>query len=142
MCYLPPWFINNVVLFFRFKNWFLWGTFDVDFCYGVYSRWDFQRLKYMNGKCYSDVVVAGKVVVVVVKASKDISRTTLVWALNHIIQPDYCIKLLVFLPTHSSSNFLFSFQFHLSPSLFSHIKNVDFIKVLIALMTFIPSCKA
>ena len=80
----------------------------------------------MNGKGYSDAVVVGKIVVVAVKALKDISRTTLVWALIHVVQLGYCIKLMVFHPTHSSSNFSFSFQFHMSPSLSSHIKNVDF----------------
>jgi len=37
----------------------------------------------------------GKVVVVAVKASRDISRTALVWALTHVVQPGDCIKLLV-----------------------------------------------
>ena len=35
----------------------------------------------------------GKVVVVAVKASRDISRNALVWALTHVVQPGDCIKL-------------------------------------------------
>ncbi|KAL9330082.1 hypothetical protein ACSQ67_005085 [Phaseolus vulgaris] len=35
----------------------------------------------------------GKVVVVAVKASRDISRTALVWALTHVVQLGDCIKL-------------------------------------------------
>ncbi|RDX88605.1 Proline-rich receptor-like protein kinase PERK9 [Mucuna pruriens] len=45
----------------------------------------------------------GKVVVVAVKASRDISRTALVWALTHVVQPGDCIKLLVVIPALSSS---------------------------------------
>ena len=45
----------------------------------------------------------GKVVVVAVKASRDISRTALVWALTHVVQPGDCIKLLVLIPPLSSS---------------------------------------
>lgn len=47
--------------------------------------------------------VTGKVVVVAVKASKDISRNALVWALTHVVQPGDCIKLLVVIPALSSS---------------------------------------
>ncbi|KAI9124712.1 hypothetical protein K1719_004634 [Acacia pycnantha] len=47
--------------------------------------------------------VAGKVVVVAVRASKEISRTALVWALTHVVQPGDCIKLLVLIPAHSTS---------------------------------------
>lgn len=57
----------------------------------------------MNEKGASDVVV-GKVVVVAVKASKEIPRRALVWALTHVVQPGDCINLLVVIPAHSSSN--------------------------------------
>lgn len=46
--------------------------------------------------------VSGKVVVVAVKASRDISKTALVWALTHVVQPGDCIKLLVVIPATSS----------------------------------------
>lgn len=46
---------------------------------------------------------SSKVVIVAVKASKDISRTALVWALTHVVQPGDCIKLLVIIPQLSSS---------------------------------------
>ncbi|KAI8553551.1 hypothetical protein RHMOL_Rhmol05G0025100 [Rhododendron molle] len=45
-----------------------------------------------------------KVVIVAVKASKEIPRDTLVWALTHVAQPGVCVKLLVVIPDESSSN--------------------------------------
>ncbi|XLS51675.1 hypothetical protein HN51_012352, partial [Arachis hypogaea] len=47
-------------------------------------------------------MVSGKVVVVAVKASREISRTALVWALTHVVQPGDSIKLLVVIPFLSS----------------------------------------
>lgn len=58
----------------------------------------------MKQKGVSNLV--GKVVVVAVRASKEIPRTALVWALTHVAQPGDCIKLIVVVPTYSSSNFL------------------------------------
>jgi uncharacterized protein YycO len=63
----------------------------------------------MNEKVFSSVVVAGKVVVVAVKASKEIPRSALVWALTHVVQPGDFIKLLVVIPAHSESNALYFF---------------------------------
>ncbi|OAY83755.1 Inactive protein kinase 75 [Ananas comosus] len=48
-------------------------------------------------------------VVVAVKASKEISRTALVWALTHVVQPGDCITLLVVVPPHSSGRNLWGF---------------------------------
>lgn len=45
-----------------------------------------------------------KVVIVAVKASKEIPRDTLVWALTHVAQAGVCVKLLVVIPGQSSSN--------------------------------------
>ena len=45
-------------------------------------------------------------VVVAVKASKEIPKTALVWALTHVVQPGDCITLLV-VPSHGSGT-LFS----------------------------------
>ncbi|OIW09963.1 hypothetical protein TanjilG_18270 [Lupinus angustifolius] len=56
---------------------------------------------YEEEMCSSDV--NSKVVVVAVKASKDLSKTALVWALTHVVQPGDCIKLLVVMPALSSS---------------------------------------
>ncbi|MED6162868.1 hypothetical protein PIB30_074497 [Stylosanthes scabra] len=58
--------------------------------------------------CYEEeeedeMVVIGKVVVVAVRASREISRTALVWALTHVVQPGDSIKLLVLIPLLSSS---------------------------------------
>ena len=36
-----------------------------------------------------------KVVVVAVKASKEISRNEMEWALTHVVQPGNCVKLLI-----------------------------------------------
>ncbi|CAN6680880.1 unnamed protein product [Malus baccata var. baccata] len=44
----------------------------------------------------------GKVVVVAVKALKEISSTVLVWALTHVVQPGDYVKLLAVIPSHSS----------------------------------------
>ncbi|GAB2269277.1 hypothetical protein Dimus_004202 [Dionaea muscipula] len=41
-------------------------------------------------------------VLVAVKASKEIPKTALVWALTHVVQPGDCINLLVIVPTQSS----------------------------------------
>lgn len=45
---------------------------------------------------------AAEKVVVAVKASKEIPKTALVWALTHVVQPGDCITLLVVVPAHSS----------------------------------------
>lgn len=47
-------------------------------------------------------------VVVAVKASKEIPKAALVWALTHVVQPGDCITLLVVVPLHSSGT-IFSF---------------------------------
>ncbi|PPS01984.1 hypothetical protein GOBAR_AA18686 [Gossypium barbadense] len=41
-------------------------------------------------------------VVVAVKASKEVPKTALVWALTHVVQPGDCITLLVVVPSPSS----------------------------------------
>ncbi|PIN27142.1 Serine/threonine protein kinase [Handroanthus impetiginosus] len=48
-------------------------------------------------------------VVVAVKASKDIPKTALVWALTHVVQPGDCITLLVVFSSHSSGRKLWGF---------------------------------
>ncbi|KAE7999129.1 hypothetical protein FH972_003599 [Carpinus fangiana] len=48
-------------------------------------------------------------VVVAVKASKDIPKTALVWALTHVVQPGDCITLLVVVPSPSSGRKLWVF---------------------------------
>ncbi|OMO66299.1 hypothetical protein COLO4_30643 [Corchorus olitorius] len=45
---------------------------------------------------------AAEKVVVAVKASKEIPKTALVWALTHVVQPGDCITLLVVVPSHGS----------------------------------------
>ncbi|GKV14042.1 hypothetical protein SLEP1_g24969 [Rubroshorea leprosula] len=58
----------------------------------------------MKEKGVSNLV--GKVVVVTVKASKEIPRTALIWDLTHVVQPGDCIKLLVVIPPYSSSKWI------------------------------------
>lgn len=41
-------------------------------------------------------------VVVAVKASNEVPKTALVWALTHVVQPGDCITLLVVVPSQSS----------------------------------------
>ena len=57
-----------------------------------------------RGKQEKDSDAAEKVVVAV-KASKEIPKTALVWALTHVVQPGDCITLLVVVPSGSSGNF-------------------------------------
>lgn len=49
-------------------------------------------------------------VIVAVKASKEIPKTALVWALTHVVQLGDCITLLVVVPSQSSG-MLFCFPF-------------------------------
>ncbi|CAA6671650.1 unnamed protein product [Spirodela intermedia] len=53
--------------------------------------------------------VAKKMAVVAVKASREIPRTALVWALTHVVQPGDCITLLVVVPAQSSGRKLWGF---------------------------------
>lgn len=53
------------------------------------------------------------VVVVAVKAAKEVSRTALTWALTNVVKPGDCVRLLVVIPTHASSKKLWGFpHFH------------------------------
>jgi len=57
------------------------------------------KLEKGNGDVAEKVVVA-------VKASKEIPKTALVWALTHVVQPGDCITLLVVVSSQSSGKFL------------------------------------
>lgn len=61
-------------------------------------------MKQKGVKETGDSDVAGKVVVVAVKASKEIPKAGLVWALTHVVQPGDCIKLLVVIPSQAASS--------------------------------------
>ncbi|KAK4786149.1 hypothetical protein SAY86_002838 [Trapa natans] len=52
-----------------------------------------------RGKQREKDIDAAEKVVVAVKASKEIPRTALVWALTHVVQPGGCITLLVVIPS-------------------------------------------
>ncbi|KAH0651766.1 hypothetical protein KY284_031678 [Solanum tuberosum] len=47
--------------------------------------------------------VGKRVVVVAVKASREISRSAFIWALTHVVQPGDSVKLLVLIPNHTST---------------------------------------
>lgn len=50
----------------------------------------------------SDEVDAPRNIVVAVKASREIAKTALVWALEHVAQPGDCITLIVVVSPHNS----------------------------------------
>ncbi|GMH03747.1 hypothetical protein Nepgr_005586 [Nepenthes gracilis] len=52
---------------------------------------------------------ASEKVVVAVKASKDIPKAALIWALTHVVQPGGCITLLVVVPPQSPGRKLWAF---------------------------------
>ena len=54
------------------------------------------------GKAEKGLDAAAEKIVVAVKASKEIPKTALVWALTHVVQPGHCITLLVVLPAQTS----------------------------------------
>ncbi|KAI3711573.1 hypothetical protein L1987_70112 [Smallanthus sonchifolius] len=51
-----------------------------------------------------------RVVLIAVKASREISRNALIWALTHVVQPGDCAKLLVVIPAPNSSHKLWKFS--------------------------------
>lgn len=61
-----------------------------------------------GGKKKSPDVADKVVVVVAVKASKEIPRRALVWALTHVVQPGDHIMLLVVIPPHSHGSIILS----------------------------------
>ncbi|CAK9328244.1 unnamed protein product [Citrullus colocynthis] len=70
-----------------------------------------------------DLDVAGKVVVVAIKAtSKEVSKAALVWALTHVVQPGDHIKLLVVIPSHQSSKWMRGFSRLTSDCAIGHLR--------------------
>ncbi|CAI9114295.1 OLC1v1014985C3 [Oldenlandia corymbosa var. corymbosa] len=62
-----------------------------------------------KGKSERESEVVSVKVLVAVKASKEIPKTALVWALTHVVQPGDCITLLVVVPSQSSGKKLWGF---------------------------------
>ncbi|XP_022754905.1 inactive protein kinase SELMODRAFT_444075-like [Durio zibethinus] len=77
----------------------------------------------MKQKGTSDLV--GKVVVVAVKAAREIPRTALVWALTHVVQAGDCIKLLVVIPAYSSSKKIWGISRFTSDCTSGHWKSLS-----------------
>ncbi|KAK6126807.1 hypothetical protein DH2020_039455 [Rehmannia glutinosa] len=63
-----------------------------------------QKSSGTNISSLDNVVKSSSVVVVAVKASKEISRNALTWALTNVVRPGDCVRLLVLIPTHNSSS--------------------------------------
>lgn len=61
-----------------------------------------------RGKQEKPVVVSdgAEKVIVAVKASREIPKTALIWALTHVAQPGDCITLIVVVPSQNSGTFL------------------------------------
>lgn len=74
---------------------------------GKLTVWDMTK-ELKKGKPDRDSEVAVKVLVAV-RASKEIPKTALVWALTHVVQPGDCITLLVVVPSQSSGKLVSSF---------------------------------
>lgn len=70
-----------------------------------------QLLLQRKGKAVADKGVpaasAEMVVVAVKAATREISKTAILWALTHVVQPGGSIILLVVVPAHSSGIVLF-----------------------------------
>ncbi|KAL0855238.1 hypothetical protein Bca101_060390 [Brassica carinata] len=63
-----------------------------------------------RGKQEKPVVSDGaKKVIVAVKASREIPKTALIWALTHVVHPGDCITLIVVVPSHNSGRKLWGF---------------------------------
>ncbi|KAL6615519.1 hypothetical protein ACP70R_037789 [Stipagrostis hirtigluma subsp. patula] len=62
-----------------------------------------------KGAAAAPSAAAGKVVVAVRAATKEISKTAIVWALTHVVQPGGSIILLVVIPAHSSGRKFWGF---------------------------------
>lgn len=70
-----------------------------------------QQLQQRKGKAVAEKpsAAAEKVVVAVRAASREISKTAIVWALTHVVQPGGSIILLVVIPAHSSGRKFWGF---------------------------------
>ncbi|XP_030477029.1 inactive protein kinase SELMODRAFT_444075 [Syzygium oleosum] len=62
-----------------------------------------------QGKPEKETTDVGESVVVAVKASREIPKTALVWALTHVVRPGNCILLLVVVPQPNSGRRLWGF---------------------------------
>ncbi|KAL7134915.1 hypothetical protein ABFS83_11G057500 [Erythranthe nasuta] len=70
------------------------------------------RQKSSTNRSSLDVVVKSRVIVAV-KASKEIPRTALKWALTNVVRKGDCVRLVVIIPSQSSSKTLWGFpNFH------------------------------
>lgn len=107
ICFFLTFFSFSFCTFF-FETFLFFWVVDLTIQMGS-SNWFFlSRVKLVMNKqkghhYVEEMSSSSKVVIVAVKASKYISRTALVWALTHVVQPGDCIKLLVIIPELSSS---------------------------------------
>ncbi|GFS43299.1 protein kinase superfamily protein [Actinidia rufa] len=66
-----------------------------------------------------------RIVIVAVKASKEIPRSALVWALTHVVQPGDSVKLLVVIPAYSARKKLWGFPRFTSDCSAGHWKTLS-----------------
>ncbi|ESQ48633.1 hypothetical protein EUTSA_v10020139mg [Eutrema salsugineum] len=62
-----------------------------------------------RGKQEKPVSDGAEKVIVAVKASREIPKTALIWALTHVVQPGDCITLIVVVPSQNSGRKLWGF---------------------------------
>ncbi|KAK3161217.1 hypothetical protein QOZ80_1BG0074020 [Eleusine coracana subsp. coracana] len=88
-----------------------------------------QQLLQRKGKAIADKGVpaasAEMVVVAVKAAAREISKTAIVWALTHVVQPGGSIILLVVVPAHSSGRKFWGFPFFSGDCASGHKSMVD-----------------
>ncbi|XP_017228825.1 inactive protein kinase SELMODRAFT_444075 isoform X2 [Daucus carota subsp. sativus] len=72
-----------------------------------------------------DLNVEERQLLVAIKASGEIPRTAVVWALTHVVQPGDCLKLLVIIPVLSSSKKIWGFRKFGSDCTSSHWRSLS-----------------
>jgi hypothetical protein len=97
-----------------------------------------------KGAAAATTVAAEKVVVAVRAATREISKTAIIWALTHVVQPGGSIILLVVIPAHSSgivSGFSFP-VWYIRISTSAHVLQIHgfYRLVLLMFLWFCSSC--
>lgn len=103
-----------------------------------------QHLLQRKGKTVAEkgattvTAVEEKVVVAVKAATREISKTAIVWALTHVVQPGGSILVLVVIPAHTSGNY----AIHCYPLLFGSVFGfcVCYIRIRIPISALVHAC--
>ncbi|RZR96352.1 hypothetical protein BHM03_00025355 [Ensete ventricosum] len=91
-------------------------------CLSIAGEMSASQQQHKRGKTAKGLDATEKVVVAV-KASKEIPRTALLWALTHVVQPGDCIMLLVVVSPHSPGRKLWGFPRFAGDCASSHRKS-------------------